>query len=45
MPKPEQTAWWSAPRFKNGWWIIGVEIEGIDPRKLCVNPEKYISEE
>ena len=40
----EQTAWWSAPRFKNGWWIIGVEIEGIDPRKLCVNPEKYIDD-
>lgn len=37
----EETAWWSAPRYKNGWWVMGVELSGIDPRRLCVVPSKY----
>ena len=53
MPKDErngwrglqvkQMAWWSAPRFKNGWWVLGVELEGIEPAPMCVNPAKYVN--
>jgi hypothetical protein len=37
----EETAWWTTPRYKNGWWIMGVELSGLDPRRLCVVPERY----
>lgn len=40
----ERMSWWSAPRLKNGWWVLGVELDGIDPRPLCINQEDYISE-
>ena len=39
----DDTEWWSAPRYKNGWWVMGVEMSGIDPRRLCVVPERYRS--
>lgn len=38
----EQTQWWSAPRYKNGWWVMGVGLEGMDPRRLCVLSERYV---
>ena len=38
----DDAAWWSTPRYKNGWWIMGVELSGIDPRRLCVVPERYV---
>ena len=38
------TTWWSAPEYKNGWWILGVELQGIEPRPLCVIPERYIQD-
>ena len=37
----EQTSWWSTPVHLAGWWLMGVELHGIDPRQLCVNTEKY----
>lgn len=37
-----QTQWWSTPRYKNGWWIMGIELWGISPRNLCVIPSRYI---
>lgn len=36
------TEWWSTPRYKNGWWIIGVELYGLDTTQLCVKPSRYI---
>lgn len=36
------TQWWSAPEYKNGWWVLGVELESLEPRRLCVLPERYI---
>lgn len=41
----EQTSWWSTPVHLAGWWLMGIELHGLDPRLLCVNQEKYISEE
>lgn len=38
----EKTAWWTTPRYKNGWWIMGIEMSGPDPRRLCIVPEKYV---
>lgn len=38
----EKTSWWSAPVYKNGWWLMGVELEGLDPRQLCIVPTRYI---
>jgi len=40
----EQTSWWSTPVHLNGWWLMGIEFHGLDPRQLCVNPEMYVSE-
>lgn len=37
----EQTAWWSTPVHLAGWWVMGIEFHGLDPRQLCVNKEKY----
>ena len=37
-----QTAWWSTPRYKNGWWIMGIELYGLDPRPLCNKPTHYL---
>jgi hypothetical protein len=38
----DETQWWSAPVYKNGWWLLGVELEGLDPRQLCIVPTRYI---
>lgn len=38
----DDTQWWSAPEYKNGWWVLGVELESLEPRRLCVLPERYI---
>jgi len=35
--------WATIPVKYNGWWICGLEISQITPRRLCVNPEKYLS--
>lgn len=37
-----QTEWWSVPRFKNGWWIMGVELWSLDTTQLCIRPTRYI---
>ena len=39
----DDTQWWSAPEYKNGWWVLGVELESLEPRRLCVLPERYIA--
>ena len=36
------TEWWSVPRFKNGWWIMGVELYGLASTQLCIVPSHYI---
>lgn len=33
--------WGSLPIFKNGWWVFAFQFEVLEPRLLCVNPEKY----
>ena len=38
----EETQWWSTPRYKNGWWIMGIELTGLSPRHLCIVPSRYI---
>ena len=40
----DDTQWWSAPEYKNGWWVLGVELESLEPRRLCVLPERYIQD-
>lgn len=40
----QKTAFWTTPVHLNGWWLMGVELYGIDPRPLCVNAEDYVSE-
>lgn len=37
-----QTQWWSNPAYRNGWWIMGMETKGINPRQLCIIPSHYI---
>lgn len=39
-----ETQWWSAPRYKNGWWVLGIEMFGMDSRLLCVTPERYVKD-
>lgn len=39
----EETQWWSVPRYKNGWWIMGIELFGLSPRQLCIVPSRYVS--
>lgn len=34
-------AWGSLPQFKNGWWGFGFQFIVKEPRRLCVNTEKY----
>lgn len=38
----EQTSWWSTPVHLAGWWLMGIEFHGLDPRQLCVKAERYI---
>lgn len=38
----DDTQWWSAPEYKNGWWVLGVELQSLEPRRLCVLSERYI---
>ena len=38
----DDTEWWSTPQWKNGWWIIGIELYGLDPRPLCNKPSHYL---
>lgn len=38
-----QTEWWSVPRFKNGWWIMGVELWGLNSTPTCIRPNRYIN--
>lgn len=39
-----KTAFWTTPMHLNGWWLMGIELYGIDPRPLCVNNADYIDE-
>ena len=41
----EQTSWWSTPVHLAGWWLMGIEFHGLDPRQLCIVKERYISEQ
>jgi len=41
----KKTAFWSTPAHLNGWWLMGIELYGIDPRPLCVNDEDYLPDE
>lgn len=34
-------AWGNLPQFKNGWWIFPFQFKISEPRRLCVNTEKY----
>lgn len=36
-----KTAFWTTPVHLNGWWLMGIEFYGIDPRPLCVNDQDY----
>lgn len=38
----DDTEWWSTPRYKNSWWIMGIELYGLDTRQLCIVPSRYI---
>lgn len=38
----EQTSWWTTPVHLAGWWLMGIELHALDPRKLCVNPDDYL---
>lgn len=42
----EETAWFTAHgRTYSRWWFLGIEMEGLDPRRLCILPAKYNEEE
>lgn len=38
----DESRWWSTPKYLSGWWLMGIEFEQLDPRLLCVNPNRYI---
>lgn len=40
----EQANWDTLPAVFNGWQLCGLTIEQTVPRRLCVNPERYIKE-
>lgn len=33
--------WGSLPQFKNGWWVFAFQFEVKEPRRLCVDVNKY----
>ena len=35
--------WGTLPTTLNGWQLCGLTIEQLNPRTLCVNPERYVS--
>ena len=39
----EQTQWWSTPLAFGRWWLLGLELSGLDPRPLCIVPSRYRS--
>lgn len=40
----QSAEWWSVPKLYNGWWVLGLEFDRIDSRKLCVNPADYLTD-
>ena len=40
-----KTAFWTTPVHLNGWWLMGIELYGTDPRPLCVNDADYLPDE
>lgn len=41
----QKTSFWTTPMHLNGWWLMGIEFYGLDPRPLCVKENDYISAE
>ena len=39
----EQAHWGTLPAQISGWQLCGLTIEQTSPRLLCINPERYIS--
>ncbi len=37
----ENANWGTLPTEYNGWHICGITIEQLDPRILCINPQRY----
>ena len=40
--KMDATEWWSVPRYKNGWWLMGIELYGLSSTQLCIRSSRYI---
>lgn len=38
-------AFWTTPMHLAGWWLMGIELDGVDPRPLCVNPKDYLTDD
>jgi hypothetical protein len=40
----DEAHWGTLPTMFNGWQICGLTIEQTVPRRLCINPERYVQE-
>ena len=38
----DEAHWGTLPTHFNGWQICGLTIDQLQPRLVCINPEKYI---
>lgn len=38
----ENFEFWSTPRTLQGWWLLGIEFDSLDPNQICINPEDYL---
>ena len=38
----DEAHWGTLPPMFNGWQICGLTIEQTVPRRLCINPERYV---
>ena len=37
----ENAEWWTVPELYNGWWVLGVELDRVESRTICIQPDKY----
>lgn len=37
----DNASWATIPMMYNGWWVLGLELNQVSPRKQCIENERY----
>lgn len=40
----DNASWATIPMMYNGWWVLGLQLNQVSPRSLCVVNERYRSD-